>query len=404
MRETNDMVEYLMNQNRELMEQVEQLTKTVNDLNATIDVLNETIRELREQLGKNSGNSSKPPSSDGLKKPAKKDRSLREKSGKKPGGQKGHKGSYLNMMLEPNITEKHIHQDCQSCPHRENCMQKACVKETRRVIDAVVDVSITAHEQICMMECPLCGQSKTGSFPDTVKTSIQYGNNLEALVVAFNTVGAVSVNRTHEILGSVFHIPLSTGTIKNMVSRCAEKIKPALEKICQELKATAILHCDETGTRVDGKTRWVHNASNAQYTYLTLSEKRGYIGMVEAGILSGYTGIIVHDCWESYWKFNTAMHAVCCAHLLRGLNGIEENYPEQSWASKFKDLLLKMKKAKDNAIAMGKDSLCKSTLYAYKRQFDEILSLAYEENPLPDTSTGKRGRKKRGKVLADVVQ
>ena len=261
-------------------------------------------------------------------------------------------------------------------------MQKACVKETRRVIDAVVDVSITAHEQICMMECPLCGQSKTGSFPDTVKTSIQYGNNLEALVVAFNTVGAVSVNRTHEILGSVFHIPLSTGTIKNMVSRCAEKIKPALEKICQELKATAILHCDETGTRVDGKTRWVHNASNAQYTYLTLSEKRGYIGMVEAGILSGYTGIIVHDCWESYWKFNTAMHAVCCAHLLRELNGIEENYPEQSWASKFKDLLLKMKKAKDNAIAMGKDSLCKSTLYAYKRQFDEILSLAYEENPL----------------------
>lgn len=389
---TQEFVESLIKQNQMQLEQIEKLNKTIDELNAT-------IKELREQLNKNSGNSSKPPSSDGYKKkPITK--SLREKSGKRPGGQNGHTGKYLSVDSEPDEIVRHYHSDCVHCPYKEQCVEKACTKETRHVIDAVVDVKITAHEKMFVKKCPLCGSAKTGEFPADITNYVQYGKNLEALVVSLNTVGAVSVNRVHEIIGNVFNIPLSTGTIKNMVTRCADKIKPILKDIRSALTISPILHCDETGTRVEGKTRWVHDASNEYYTYLTLNSKRGYEAMKEADILPHYTGTVVHDCWSPYWKFDSASHQLCCAHLLRELNGVTENHPEQTWAKKFKALLLKMKKAKERAIEKGKTKLCYSSVHRYKNQYDELISLAYSENPLPEQKKGKRGKKKRGKVLS----
>ena len=388
---TQEFVESLIKQNQLQLEQIEKLNKTIEELNAT-------IKELREQLNKNSGNSSKPPSSDGLKKkPATK--SLRGKSGKKPGGQNGHTGKYLSIVSVPDEIIRHYHPDCAACPHRDKCMEKACTKETRHVIDAVVEVKVTAHEKMYIAECPKCKSSKSGEFPADIVNYVQYGRNLEALAVSLNTVGAVSINRVHEIMGSVFNIPLSTGTIKNMVTRCAEKVKPVLENIKSALKNSPILHCDETGTRVEGKTQWVHDASNDKYTYLTLNSKRGYEAMKEADILPHYKGVVVHDCWSSYWKFNGAAHQICCAHLLRELNGIIENHPEQTWAEKFKTLLLKMKKSKDRAIQKEKAELCCSSVHRYKKQYDELISLARSENPIPEQNEVKRGKPKRGKVL-----
>ena len=208
---TEEFVRYLMEQNASLSDQVAELTATVKELN-------QTIKELKEQLNKNSKNSSKPPSSDGLKKPAvNKNKSLRESSRKKQGAQEGHDGVHLSVISEPDHIEDHMHSDCTGCPHRAKCLSKACIKETRHEVDAVVTVDVTAHNAIEVRECPLHGGVKTGLFPENIKATVQYGKNLQAMVVAFNTVGAVSINRTHEILSSVFNIPLATGTIKNMV-------------------------------------------------------------------------------------------------------------------------------------------------------------------------------------------
>ncbi len=394
MLETKENIENLKKQNEELIAQNKSLNNTINKLN-------ERIKELEEQLRKNSGNSSKPPSSDGLKKkPANKDRSLRKKSGKKAGGQEGHEGKNYSILTKPDKVEKCVHNDCVNCRNYEQCMSKSEIKETRHVVDAVVKVEVTAYELLSIKKCPLCGETKEGKFPESIKSYVQYGTNLEALTVALNTVGAVSINRTHEILGSVFGIPLSTGTIKNMVTRCSEKVRPVLEKIKSKIIGSEIVHFDETGTRADGKTCWVHNASNALFTYLTISEKRGYDGMTEMGVLPKFNGIAVHDCWTSYWKFDNAEHAVCCAHLLRELNGIEENYKEYTWAAEFKDLLLRMKGAKDKAIQLGKKALSSSTIYRYENEYDNILNLAYEQTPEPQSSSKRRGKKKRGKVLS----
>ena len=164
---TEEFVRYLMEQNASLSEQVAELTATVKELN-------QTIRELKEQLNKNSKNSSKPPSSDGLKKPAvNKNKSLRESSGKKQGAQEGHDGVHLSVISDPDHIENHMHSDCTGCPHRAECLSKACIKETRHEIDTVVTVDVTAHNAIEVRECPLHGGVKTGSFPENIKATVQ---------------------------------------------------------------------------------------------------------------------------------------------------------------------------------------------------------------------------------------
>ena len=390
---TEEFVRYLMEQNASLSDQVAELTATVKELN-------QTIKELKEQLNKNSKNSSKPPSSDGLKKPAvNKNKSLRESSRKKQGAQEGHDGVHLSVISEPDHIEDHMHSDCTGCPHRAKCLSKACIKETRHEIDTVVTVDVTAHNAIEVRECLLHGGVKTGSFPENIKATVQYGKNLQAMVVAFNTVGAVSINRTHEILSSVFNIPLATGTIKNMVTRCAESLKDTYERIRLKMIMLGLIHCDETGSRVDGKTCWVHVASDQDYTYLTINQKRGQIGMDAADVLPHARGIIVHDCWGSYWKYQDVKHAICCAHLLRELNGVIENHPEQTWASRFKKLLLNMKKVRDKALISDKDEVSYYHRHKFDMEYDAIIKTAYEENPLPETPAKKRGRKKKSKVL-----
>ena len=397
---TEEFVRFLMEQNSSLSDQVAELTATVDSMNQTITELNQTIKELKEQLNKNSKNSSKPPSSDGLKKPAvNKNKSLRESSGKKQGAQEGHDGVHLSVISDPDHIENHMHSDCTGCPHRAECLPKACIKETRHEVDAVVTVDVTAHNAIEVRECPLHGGVKTGSFPENIKATVQYGKNLQAMVVAFNTVGAVSINHTHEILSSVFNIPLATGTIKNMVTRRAESLKNTYERIRLKMISLGLLHCDETGGRVDGKTCWVHVASDQDYTYLTINQKRGQIGMDAADVLPHARGIIVHDCWGSYWKYQDVTHAICCAHLLRELNGVIENHPEQTWAVRFKKLLLDMKKVRDKALLSDKNEVSYYHRHKFDMEYDAIIKTAYEENPLPETPAKKRGRKKKSKVL-----
>ena len=390
---TEEFVRFLMKQN-------EEQSARIAELSAEIASLNQTIKELKEQLNKNSKNSSKPPSSDGLKKPSvNKNKSLRESSGKKQGAQEGHDGVHLSVISDPDHIENHMHSDCTGCPHRAECLSKACIKETRHEIDTVVTVDVTAHNAIEVRECPLHGGVKTGSFPENIKATVQYGKNLQAIVVAFNTVGAVSINRTHEILSSVFNIPLATGTIKNMVTRCAESLKDTYERIRLKMTILGLVHCDETGSRVDGKTCWVHVASDQDYTYLTISQKRGQIGMDAADVLPHVRGIIVHDCWGSYWKYQDVTHAICCAHLLRELNGVIENHPEQTWAVRFKKLLLDMKKVRDKALLSEEDEVSYYHRHKFYKEYDAIIKTAYEENPLPETPAKKRGRKKKSKVL-----
>jgi len=374
------------------------LQKTIAEQTATIEELKRVIQELTEKKNKNSHNSSKPPSSDGLKKPNPK--SLRKPSGKKQGGQPGHSGANLMVPSEPTEVVKHMPKSCSSCPHYQECLAHAHVCETRHVIDAEVKVTVIAHEVLQVTDCPRCNETLKGVFPPNIKATVQYGDNLQALAIALNTIGAVSYNRTSEILRGVFNIPISKGTISAMVSRLAGSLDGTLEQIRQALIDSKRNHCDETGTRVEGKTNWVHAVCNERYTHLTVHRKRGFEGMTAGGILPYYNGLVVHDCWAPYWKFPELKHALCNAHLLRELTGVAENHPDTEWAANFIDLLMEMKTVHDKAIAREKSCLSYYYLSKFSKRYDEVIEKAYQENPEPVITEKKRGRKKRGKVLA----
>ena len=384
--------------------QIQELTELVGTLNATIKELQETIRELRRQLGQNSQNSSKPPSSDGYKKPA--PRSQRQKTGKKPGGQKGHKGSNMSIPHAPDEIRQHYPEKCHTCPHLSKCLENGAVfqcAEKRYSVDAVITTKVTEHQSIKVDVCP-CGETPgAGAFPKDVKAYVQYGSSVSVLVGLLNTYGSMSAMRIHTLIGSLLGCKLSTGTVVSMVSKCAKKVGSTMKKIRALIESGDVGHFDETGARLGGKLYWVHSSSTSEYTYQTINRRRGKIGMDANGVLLNFHGIAMHDCWSPYWKYDGIIHAICNAHLLRELTGIEDFNPDHTWAYSFKELLRSMKKAKERAIAKGKTRLSPSTLYRFSREYDLIMAVADEECPLPpdpDPPVKKRGRKRKGKERA----
>ena len=238
---------------------IEKLNHEKSELVGIIDQLNGTIKTLEERLNKNSKNSSKPPSSDGLNKPSPK--SLRKPSGKKPGAQDGHEGKGLKLIKAPDETIQHKPNQCIGCQRFGQC--QACdISETRYEVDIRVETKVTAH-QFLSYKCP-CRNSEviSGLFPNNITSTMQYENHLEAFVIALNTAGMMGINRTHDILSAVFGIPISTGTIFSMVKNCGSRLLDTVERIRQTVCGLTSAHFDETGVRVDKKLHWVHNASN----------------------------------------------------------------------------------------------------------------------------------------------
>lgn len=380
----------------ELEEIIRQQAAIIEALTQEIADLKQINAELREKLNKNSHNSSKPPSSDGLAKP----KSLRKRSGKKAGAQEGHKG---NGLCLPETTEEpivHKPAQCEKCPMQGQC--ESCGRsEMRNVIDVEIITKVTPH---CTetYACPMRGgEMISGKFPDGVNSSVQYGKGVRALAVALNTAGMMSTARTHEILSSLLGLPVSTGFITTAVRDFGEKISGYMEGIKAALEKVDVVNCDETGTRVEGTNYWVHSVCNEEYTYLSVQPKRGCAGMTEAGFLPNYKGIIVHDCWSPYWSFQNVLHGLCCAHLLRELAGAVENFPEVSeWAQQMSELLLKMNHCCDEVRNAGGTGLPDEEIAAFEQRYDEIIALAYETNPPLEQPKRKRGKPKRGKRLA----
>ena len=396
---TPEFVQSLLEHNKALIKSNAELTSEVARLNDKVDELTKLVQKLTEQKNKNSKNSSKPPSSDGLKKP----KSTREKSDKKQGGQKGHEGTNL-AQRKPDRIVGCMPSKCQKCPHHNECMAKAKVTESRQVIDAVVQTEVVQYNKCRVTNCPIHGWSRDGAFPEGVNGPIQYGKNLQALVVSLNTVGAVSIARTHEILANVFDVPLSFATIKSMVARCAEKLSIVIPEIGNRLVSSEVDHADETGLRVDGILHWAHVLCNDRYTLIKIHSKRGWNAMEDIGYLPLFQGILIHDCWSSYWKHpGDITHAICCAHLLRELTGVEENHPDYTWPTKFKDLLLEMKKIRDRKAENGDMKVSGYYQRKFNSMYDEIIEIAYAETPVPESKPGKKkGKTARGKVLALV--
>jgi transposase len=378
------------------------LQQQIHELQRTVAAQAVEIQELRDQLAKSSRNSGKPPSSDGLKKP--RTQSLRKRTGRRSGGQKGHKGHTLEMVEQPDHVEVH---PVWQCPHCAASLQsiERCAVERRQVFDVPpARIEVTEH-QAEIKVCPDCGQQVEGEFPPDVTQPVQYGSRIKAQAAYLNNYQLIPWARTCELLGDFYgHTPAEALVLKSNTD-VVNSIEPSLEATKRQLIDADVVNFDESGLRVEGQLNWLHVASTDYLTYYSVHRKRGQDGMKAIGILPAFEGRAVHDCWQSYFTFGNCQHALCNAHLLRDLLFIVEQY-EQDWAEQMFKLLLDIKDEVDDAPAHCL-SLTSDRLAHFEQRYDELIAQGLAANPPPaDPPPRKRGRKKQSppKNLLDRLQ
>jgi len=338
------------------------------------------IQVLEDQLAKNSQNSGKPPSSDGLqKKPRRK--SLRAKGKRKNGGQPGHKGHTLEMVANPDHIETHL---VAMCPHCQADLQEVAVEsiEKRQVFDVPpVRLEVTEH-QTEVKCCPDCGERVKGTFPAEVTQPVQYGGRLKAQAVYLNTYQLLPLARVGELFADFYGRAPSEAFILAANHAVVEQVMPTLEAIKTQLAAADVIHCDESGLRVEGKLNWLHSAGTATLTYYAVHPKRGQVAMRDIGILPALGGRAVHDGWVSYFQFENCAHALCNAHHLRELQFVVERY-EQVWAQDMFTLLLDIKREVE-AASPEWTALHPERLVHYEQRYDALLQYGFAANPPPE--------------------
>lgn len=329
------------------------------------------VAELQRRLGLNSSNSSKPPSSDGLKKHP--PQSLRKKGEKKSGGQPGHKGETLMQVSAPDHVERYPLDTCPGCQSDLKLRPVESVQK-RQVFD-IPEPKIEVTEHQAEVKTCACGQRSVAAFPSEVTAPVQYGPRIKTLATYFNYTQLVPEDRVTQVFEDVFSLRIAPATIVKFGSNLATTLTPWKLDIEAQLAASHVKHLDETGLRIEKKTQWLHVMSNEYATIYRVSVKRGEM-------FQNLAGTIVHDCFTSYYALVGLLHGLCNAHILRELKAISQ-FEKEEWAGRMASLLCFANKNRDKEEQVN-------------RVYDDIVAkgLTYHES-LEPFKQGKRGRKKR---------
>ncbi len=311
------------------------------------------IESLRAQLAANSRNSSKPPSADGLAKPAPK--SQRRKTGRKPGGQDGHAGATLAMTAFPDRTVVHEPEVCAGCGDGLVLAPVSGV-ERRQVVDLPVVRPVVVEHQLVERECSCCGVRTKAPAPDGVAAPVSYGPGVQARVLYLYAGQFLAKDRAAVAMGELFGTRLSSGTVAAMLARAAARLaEKFLPQVRDALTTAAVVGADETGLRVAGKLHWVHCARTEKLTLVVVHPRRGAEGIRAVGVLPDFHGTVVHDCWAPYEAFVDADHQLCCAHVVRELVAVAESMPDVAWcwATQAHEALVDLQKLAADARVVG---------------------------------------------------
>jgi transposase len=345
------------------------------------------IAELERRLGLNSSNSGKPPSSDGLNKPPRVS-SLRERSGKKTGGQPGHPGETLRRSETPDAVVDHYPARCGACGA---ALTEAMATNfvSRQVFDLPEPQPLIVTEHRAHgCRCAACGSQTRAGFPAWVNAPVQYGERIGALVLYLLHYQLLPEKRLATLMADLFGVALVTATIARISRDCAERFGGFAAAVRDRVAAAPVKHLDETGLRIGGKTQWLHVASTVLLTFYRVSARRG-------SLPADLTGIVVHDHWKPYYTLTGVLHALCNAHHLRELKALVE-IEKEDWARRMQRLLRRA--CHVVRLAREQDVPLKPGLIALiERGYDTIVAdgLAFHEAQPALTRTRPRGRPPR---------
>jgi transposase len=324
-------------------------------INTVIPELRARISELEAQLAvyqnkKDSSNSNKPPSSD-MNTPQR-NKSLRKKSNKKPGGQKGHEGSTLSFSDQVDEVIKYTPSQCEKCGNNLSSMEET-LTDRRQEVDIPLIIARRIEHQCYEKQCA-CGHVSCGEFPDHIASPVQYGSRIEALIAYLLTRQYMPYARTKEFFQDVMGLSISSGGINYLLRRFSNKALPEYENIRVALQSQEMIGTDETGVKVKGEKHWIWTWQSETHTFIAHSFSRGYQTILDnfpEGLPKSYLG---HDRWAAHFQCPAKGHQICTSHLLRELNFLEELY-QSRWAIKFKKIIqraldIKKKMVVDNKI------------------------------------------------------
>ena len=372
---------------------ITQLLEELSVAKSEISLLKSENLDLKRQLGQNSENSHKPPSTDFHK--VKKARSLREKTDKKVGGQKGHDGHHLKMVEKADEIIVHSAVCCSCCGKIFDESSFVEIVDKRQVFDIPSPKLFVTEHQIAVHQC--CKKTHIGEFPQAVKSKTQYGINLQTFCSVLTTECRLSYQKASDLLSDMFDCSLSVGT----VLKANQKLYETLESVEAEIKAailgSSVAHFDETGVKVEKKNYWVHVSCTDLYTYLFAHEKRGLEGLASnASILKDFSAWAVHDCWKSYFHFEACKHVLCNAHILRELNALIEE--GSIWAKKMHKLLMDMYQKSE------KGSQTLENLPYFLQLYDYICKIGEKEEPIAQKSKNGRLKSSKGRNLLNRLK
>jgi transposase len=375
-------IDALSEQVGQLKAQNERLQAEASDLRGHNFQLQRRNAELEALVTKDSHNSSRPPSTDPLW--AKRTKSLRRPSGKRPGGQVGHRGQTLRLSARPDRVVEHRPRECRSC---QAPLDSALVIGHRRqqVVEVVpARLRVTEH-RLAVLRCGRCGKTTRGEFAGSVRSGVQYGPGVKARVLYLQQYQLLPYQRTSEAMRDLFGCRLSAGTVTNIVRECSEALVETELKIKKRLRRSHVIHADETGLRVEGKLAYVHVASTPHLTHYGSDGRRGRAAIDEIGILPEYRGTCVHDEWLSYTFYPKCRHALCGAHILRELTYFEELSEEtKAWATPLKEMLLEMKSEAERVCAEGATRLAAERLAELTASYDKLVTEGLRAQPPPE--------------------
>jgi transposase len=376
-----------------------------NDLAKALESLeqaNARIKQLEGQAAKDSHNSSKPPSTNGFKEPMRKTQSLREKSGKKSGGQPGHPGKTLMMVEQPDQTILLTPEQCHQC---QQALSQAglCRRERVQVFDLpTVHLQVTEY-QVEVKVCPCCQAETRADLPDGLTfASAQYGPNVKTLAVYLACLHLLPLARVCQILGDLFGTTFSQASVLAACQQSASALTPVLKRIKTALQTSQVVHNDETGFRVEKKRWWLHVAATCWFTLYLAHPKRGKEATDAMEILPNFHGTSIHDSLICYLQYG-CLHALCVVHYLRELTFIHERY-EQLWAKEMKALLLEIKACVQWAREDGMTSLPQAVKQDFERRYTHLVQTGMAANPPPQQRTGKRGAPKKSDALNLLIR
>lgn len=358
-------------------------------LREQVSVLLARVQELEAQRAKDSRNSSKPPSSDGLRR---KTKSLRKPSGKKAGGQLGHPGQTLRLVGVPEVVEEHRPLACAHC--QASLDDAPVVLRERRQVHELPPLRLLVHEhQAVHVRCPACQTVTVGTFPAAVPSRVQYGPRLGALAVYLVEGQFIPFGRAQQLLTDLLAVRLGRGSVVSWVQQAAQTLQPVDAALKAALVRAPVLHNDETGVRRAGQLAWAHVASTARLTHYAIHTRRGAEATDVIGILPAFHGVSVHDGWGGYRAYPACRHALCNVHHLRELTFVEEEY-QQAWAGEMKALLREMRAVANHARTQGLPQVPTPERDPLLARYREILAAGLAANPPPAARRrpGQRGR------------